>query len=508
MTWQTSVQANKLGFARGGPNPIPRLDQGSPPKTEQKHLVVHIARSKSIVQDMALPDPPFPPSGRFIECIHESSRALTQAELVTFSIRQGATASGMASWRPQRLISLYLLSSSGYANISDANIERLLLSSAFTETYHRTATSHGLAFPLKFPSPLSELNFISILALLNIASGYRVPLRRETGRGAWDSMRAFVFGLYLSSTTDGEGDLLGARGMQTLSETKIGELLGVSLHTERQHENIQGVTISQVGGPGWELVRLLKTILDETGKVLVDGGFVAEALKEGARVAHQKVDPASAADVVLERLVRAIPGFRDMSIVNNRPIFCFKKALFLINAVNVRFGARDPSPFPVPQTSHLPVFADDMLPSILIHLGIIDLSTAAPALARLFPAPATATSAADAVAVAAAADPALSLAAAPETATRAADAVPVVDGPVLTPAQAYVLRAAAIEACERIVACARDMGAAVERGGGGGGGGAPPWLKDVTPPDLNNWLWAVANDRALPGFVLRNTTFF
>ena len=185
----------------------------------------------------------------------------------------------------------------------------MLLSPAFTETYHRiTATSHGLAFPLKFPSLLSELNLLSILALLNMASGYRAPLHRAAGRGAWDSIRAFVFGLYLCSTTDGEGDLLSATGMQTLNEAKIAELLGVSLHTEQQHEHIHGLTIGQVGGPGWELVQLLKTLLDETGKVLVDGGypnmgsFVAEALKEGARAANEKGDPEIAADVVLERV--------------------------------------------------------------------------------------------------------------------------------------------------------------------------------------------------------------
>ena len=96
--------------------------------------------------------------------------------------------------------------------------------------------------------------------------------------------------------------------MQTLSEAKIAELLGVNLHTERQHEHIHGLTIGQVGGPGWELVQLLKTLLDDTGKVLVNGGypnlgsFVAEALKEGARMENEKADPAVAADLVLERV--------------------------------------------------------------------------------------------------------------------------------------------------------------------------------------------------------------
>jgi hypothetical protein len=233
----------------------------------------------------------------------------------------------------------------------------------FTESYHRTsATTYGLPLPLKFPSPISELNLLSILALLNIASGYRVPLHRETGRGARDSIRAFVFGLYLSSAADGEGDLLSARGMQTLGEAKLAELLGVSLHTERQHETIQGLTVGQIGGPGWEIVQLLKTLLNETGKILVNGGypnlgsFVAEALKEGQRVAFEKGDPTAASDVVLERvrrrsametndalihvnfqLVRAIPGFQDMGMINDQRVYlhCFRQDLPLTRAFRI-----------------------------------------------------------------------------------------------------------------------------------------------------------------------------
>jgi hypothetical protein len=188
-------------------------------------------------------------------------------------------------------------------------------------------------------------------------------------------------------------------------------------------------------------------------------------------------------------------------------IYCFKKALFLINAIAIRFATtRETPPFPIPQTSHLPVFADNVLPSILIHLGVIDLSSAPSVLGTLFPA------IDGGGAATAAADPALLLAAAPElppppqarsTMPVRAPVPAVIGGPVLTPAQSYVLRAAAIEACERIVTRAHAMCAA-RRG--------PPWLKDLTLPDLDVWLWAVAKDRpdyrALPRFVLRNTPFF
>ena len=223
--------------------------------------------------------------------------------------------------------------------------------------------------------------------------------------------------------------------------------------------------------------------------------------------------------------MRAIPGFQDMAVVNNvreyppivlamvnsfsltsfcatctalPAIYCFKKALFLINGVSIRFAAKDPSPFPVPQTSHLPVFTDNVLPSILIHFGVIDLSTAAPALAALFPG-AGADDSTLLPLFAAAPEPAPS----PVSAGRVAKNPVPVDGPTLTPTQSYVLRAAAVEACERIVAHARAMSMA---------GRGVPWLADITLPDLDNWLWAVAKDRAdyraLPRFALRNTLFF
>ena len=205
-------------------------------------------------------------------------------------------------------------------------------------------------------------------------------------------------------------------------------------------------------------------------------------------------------------------------------IYCFKKALFLINAIAIRFGAKSerdrspPSSFPIPHTAHLPVFADNVLPSILIHLGVIDLSTttwassaSSLALASLFPTiDGAAADTATNPNISVAAEPALSLLAtnpepplASALITKGEPVTALDEGPVLTPAQSYVLRAAAIEACEHIVSHAHAMSAA---------GRGAAWLKDLTLPDLDTWLWAVAKDRpdyrTLPRFVLRNTPFF
>ncbi|KAI0066154.1 hypothetical protein BV25DRAFT_1821040 [Artomyces pyxidatus] len=421
---------------------------------------------------MSSPVPPLPSSGNFIASIRDTARSLRQAEHIT---------------------------------IPESSIRRLLLSPAFTRTYHRiSTTSHGLALPLNFPSPLSELNLLSLLSLLNIASGYRIPLHQQTGRGAWDSIRAFVFGLYLTSSTGDVDDLLSAKGMMNIGDSKIAELLGVSLHTERPHETISGVTVGEVGGPGWELTQLLKRLMNETGAMLLNGGykdlggFVVEALQEGDKVARQKGEEA-AAEVVLERLVRAIPGFQDMAEVNGQPIYCFKKALFLINGVNIRFGSKSPPPFPVPRTSHIPVFTDNVLPSILIHLGVINLSTASSSLSSLFPNAGSEESLASLLAEATE-PPATG-----DKRTPRPKRIPH-DGPVLTTDQAYILRAAAIDACELIVEYAHSMDAAELRELG------LEWIKEITLPDLDTWIWAVAKDREdyrkLERFVLRDTVFF
>jgi hypothetical protein len=152
---------------------------------------------------------------------------------------------------------------------------------------------------------LDELNLISILSLLNFASGYRVPLHAEIGRGAWDSIRAFVFSLYITSSTEG-GDLLSGEGMKAIASAQVAELLGVNVHVERPHETIPGLTIGELGGPMHKLVQLITQALNETGKILVEmgypnlGSFVAESLKEGTK-ARSSSDPNAELDAVLER---------------------------------------------------------------------------------------------------------------------------------------------------------------------------------------------------------------
>ncbi|KAM6502386.1 hypothetical protein JOM56_002363 [Amanita muscaria] len=182
-------------------------------------------------------------------------------------------------------------------------------------------------------------------------------------------MRALVLSLYLTSAT-GEEDLLSARGMQNIQVGQVAELLRVNVHVERRHETLAGVTIGELGGPLYELLKLITEVLNETGQLLIEygypnlGSFVLKRLEESSEL-----------EVVLEQIVRAFPGFQDMAIVKGQPIYVFKKALFLIHAITIRFGDMNPAPFPIPDTSDSPVFADNVLPTMLVHFGVIDLTS-------------------------------------------------------------------------------------------------------------------------------------
>jgi hypothetical protein len=116
-----------------------------------------------------------------------------------------------------------------------------------------------------------------------------------------------MFSLFLTSSMGGEGDLLSAQAMQDMQEQKVAELMRVSLHVERPHESIPGVTVGEIGGPMHELVKLITRTLNETGSLLSQAGypdlgsFVLEALQEGEKAKTEaKVGPD--VDVVLERV--------------------------------------------------------------------------------------------------------------------------------------------------------------------------------------------------------------
>ena len=133
-----------------------------------------------------------------------------------------------------------------------------------------------------------------------------MDLHAQTNRGAWDSIRGLLFGLYISSVP-GEEDLLSTHGLRTLQMSKIADIMGISLHIECPHKTIPGITVGELGGPLYDLAKLITSVLNETGRILAESGyanlglFVAEALQQGGKVLNSSGSEA-AVEVILERV--------------------------------------------------------------------------------------------------------------------------------------------------------------------------------------------------------------
>lgn len=192
-------------------------------------------------------------------------------------------------------------------SINDDAIRDLLNSPAFSNSFHRLSSEIVVSLPLKFSSIAQELNVISITSLLNFASGYRIPLRKATGRGAWDTIRYLVVSLFLSSNAESGGvDWLSTKGLILLNDEKIASLLNINLYVETPHDKLPGVTVGKLGGPLYELVVLIRTVLNETGGILEQNGypdfgsFVRQAFIEG----HSGSPPAE--ETIVQRVSRQL----------------------------------------------------------------------------------------------------------------------------------------------------------------------------------------------------------
>ena len=172
--------------------------------------------------------------------------------------------------------------------------------------------------------------------------------------------------------------------------------------------------------------------------------------------------------------------------------------MFLLCAIEIRFASRT-SEIPVPKTSSLPVFSDNVLPSMLIHLGVLDISECPHIPSSLFPNHSSELQRL----LAKAAEGTEIVAKMPKE--------PPPEGPALTENQSYILRAAAIDACEMIAVVAHSLDRAKIESVG-----APEstleWMHSMTLQDLDIWLWSVAKDRPdyrkLERFSLKNTVMF
>lgn len=357
-----------------------------------------------------------------------------------------------------------------HLRIDRAAVDRFLRGIDKSE-YEVLCKQHGLSFPLRFASLADEVNFVAVLALLNAFSGYRVEFHRTTGHGAYDCIRRILLGLYLS-----ESDApLGTDALANVSASQLAEILGVPTHTEAPHPKLPFVTVGTVGGPLHEPLSMAARACNDVAAFLRS----ARAASLGTYLLAACADAAVAddADSYLLEVIASVPGFDDAADIDGERILIMKKALFLLNALRMRLASDLPIEAPrgaqalaarwrtVPPAP-LPMFVDNVLPTMLLHLGVLDASESGiTALAACSMEPAD------------------------------GDA----PGPLLSREDAYRVRAATLYAGSQIVARAAEL--AAER----------PWLATLTETDLDGYLWSIAKKdelRRIPRLAERHTCMY
>ncbi|KAK9702217.1 hypothetical protein K7432_011345 [Basidiobolus ranarum] len=173
------------------------------------------------------------------------------------------------------------------------------------------------------------------------------------------------------------GQALTAAALSELTISDISNMFGLPLHDEKDHPTMPGL---RIGEP-----HILRTFADKITKVLNDTGdaltthgyssfpkFILDVTKPPNDKPEDWKGP-SAAELV-RNLVQVIPGFRDMSVIDENPVYLFKKAQLLASDLGRKYGKKDPERFGFYDADQFTVFADNVLPALLVHYSIIELS--------------------------------------------------------------------------------------------------------------------------------------
>ncbi|SNX87044.1 uncharacterized protein MEPE_05754 [Melanopsichium pennsylvanicum] len=303
---------------------------------------------------------PLPPSDEYIEFTRESCKLISQTLGFTPNVPS---------------IDTFLL------NLSRTSFEKI-------------GKQHGLNFPLRFPTFTAEVNFLATLALLNGFSGYRTEFHQATGMGAYQNIVRLMMGLYISGS-DAQDKMVGvksltAKGMSEITETRIVELLGVSVHEEKPHETLVGVTVGTRGGPMLNVVQLIVTTLNNVGKTLLSkkfeslGSYVVSLLQQVKTKEQLKNDDVKATDFLVKCIAETFAEFRDTHIftqpnkdnpdstINVHQVYLFKRIFFLLHSLYLRFGTNED--WKLPNTyKTLPMFVDNVLPTLCVWFNLINV---------------------------------------------------------------------------------------------------------------------------------------
>lgn len=237
-----------------------------------------------------------------------------------------------------------------------------------------------------------------MLSALNFASGYRETLHKYTGKGAFDNIKRFVLGLFLSK----DSGTLTVDGLEGFTNEFTIELLDIKPFNEKPHPTLPGVVVGERDDVAFEFVNLVTSTLNDIGRTLRQlnkasfGDYLFDLFSQASGADNIVNDVGDNKGTITlltkdEQLVTRFESFRDEHTVkvgaDNVQIKLYKKALILVETISIELRGRSDVPFELP-TAELPIFSDNVsksglfvllftsiqvIPSMLLHWGIIEI---------------------------------------------------------------------------------------------------------------------------------------
>ncbi|KAJ3192285.1 hypothetical protein HK101_006785 [Irineochytrium annulatum] len=186
--------------------------------------------------------------------------------------------------------------------------------------------------------------------------------------GAFDTIRFGMMSMHLSSERGLTADFL-----KHLTLADCAQHFCLPLHRDVRHETLP-VTLSEPH-PLRQLAQMLTDVMNETGAELAKrgysgfGAFIIDTVKNGPRIEGRP-----SAETLVKAAFDTLPAFNDRAVVDGEEVYIVKKAQLMTTELNRKFGKSHPDLFDFADLTEISVAADNVIPCMLAHHGLLELS--------------------------------------------------------------------------------------------------------------------------------------
>ncbi|KAJ1966468.1 hypothetical protein GGI12_000043 [Dipsacomyces acuminosporus] len=227
------------------------------------------------------------------------------------------------------------------------------------DRYVKHVNQWSRKLPLRFDSISQEMDFIALVDLLQIGSGFRRELHEATDRGASDTIVFGCMSLHISQTA------VDAKGLQALTLGEVAQSFGIPLFgPERPMSKGNTAVMVSEASSLRPLAEIILGILQDTGRRLEQSGFtslsdfIIKMCTEKPAAAH-----------LVEKLANAFPSLRDAAQINGHTVYLFKKAQLIAYDICQRFKDTDKM-FDFKDIGEMTLFADNVVPAMVQSHGL------------------------------------------------------------------------------------------------------------------------------------------